>query len=66
MDAQIIEMVLLNLPNFVGLVLLGIILYRVNMRQADTIDRQDDTIKALATKCLEAQTDDTNAQREDV
>ena len=43
------------LPNFAGLVLLAVILYRVNMRQADTVDRQDETIKQLAQRCLELQ-----------
>ena len=52
------------MPNFVGLVLLAIILYRVNMRQADTVDRQDDTIKQLATRCLELQNMDILRQNE--
>jgi hypothetical protein len=52
------------MPNFVGLVLLAIILYRVNMRQADTVDKQDETIKQLATRCLELQNMDILRQNE--
>ena len=53
MDPQIIEMMIANFPNLVGLAILSYVLYRSDQNSERRYDEQVNFLQSLLTDCLQ-------------